>query len=197
MCPLSPISGKTTRVLPAALLSMIMPFAHAGAMPLDVGGVCPLEGSPAPKLASPGVIELEAPFSTNRNSRVKWDVKFPVNLKRMSGISFDFLSRDNDQVSSFSLYFNCGEDGCYTTSFVPGKSGERKRIVIDKSLARRIEGNPAGCDIVCNRRLARRHERHIVSSFKHRGLRSGSRSGGGARKLLDEEAAQGESLQLP
>ena len=148
------IAGNIVRILLTALLSVMSFSSRADALALNVEQILPKEGSPEPKLVSAGVIELGAPFSTNRNSRVKWDVALTCNLKRMSGISFDFMSRDNEPVSSFSLYFNCSGGGCYSTSFVPGRSGEWKRVVIDKSLARRIEGHPAGWDKVSSFTIA-------------------------------------------
>ena len=120
---------------------------------LEVGRIHPSEGSPAPHVAASGVVELPAPFSTNRNSRVKWDIDFGRSLKLKNGISFDFLCRDNDQVSAFSLYF-IYKGGCHTTSFVPGKSGEWRHVTIDKSLVRRMEGSPHGWDDITSVSIA-------------------------------------------
>lgn len=127
----------------AAPMSFCGSAASSGEVELDVGLIHPVEGSPAPRLEAPGVVELQAPFSTNRNSRVRWNIDFGRSLKLNDGISFDFLCRDNDQVSAFSLYFFYN-GGCHTTSFVPGKSGEWRRVTVDKSLVRRMEGSPHG-----------------------------------------------------
>lgn len=111
---------------------------------LDIGHIRAVEGSPVPCVNSSGTVELLAPFSTNGKPRVKWEFDLGQSLKLRDGVSFDFLCRDNDQVKAFNFYFISSKGGCYTTSFVPGKSGQWHRVTIDKSLVRRSEGSPGG-----------------------------------------------------
>lgn len=115
--------------------------------------VHPRDGSSAPKLLKPGVVELPCNFAAIEGTRTFWDFDLKLDLKRAQGLSFDFRCTDADAVTAYTIYLKSGA-GWYTGNFVPEKENEFHRIVVDKSAFDRTEGKVAGWSQVTGLRIA-------------------------------------------
>ena len=111
------------------------------------------EGTTPARFLKPGVVELPANLSTVKGDRVYWDIKIPLDMKLVAGLSFDFFCSDMEPISGFSIYFKSGK-GWYTGGFVPREQGRFHRIEVPKSAVRRTEGEVAGWSRVSAVRLA-------------------------------------------
>ena len=102
------------------------------------------EGSPAARFFAPGTVELAAPFSTFRGSRVKWWFDIHADLRLAKGLSFEFMCTDSRPFSSFSIYVNSGGEGCYTGTFESGEDGKWTKVFLPKSAFPRNEDEVFG-----------------------------------------------------
>ena len=96
-----------------------------------------------PVRLGPGRFSMTADFSILQENRACWDFPIQMDMRKRSGIEFDFLCLGSESVSGFNIYLKSG-NGWYTGRMELQSKGKWHRVTVKKSAFFRTEGNVAG-----------------------------------------------------
>ena len=145
------ILGLVAAVLSVSAFADVVPIPGWGE--LDSACVVPLGDNAVPTRLGPGRFSMTADFSALQGDRACWDFPVRMDMRRRSGIEFDFFCSGAEAVSGFNIYLKSG-NGWYTGRMEPQLNGEWNRVTVKKGAFFRTEGNVAGWGCVEMLRIA-------------------------------------------
>ena len=110
---------------------------------LTVEHIVPMGDNIAAKMLAPGRFSLSADFSVLKEDRASWDFPIRVDMRKRSGITFDFLCSGAESISSFRIYLKSG-NGWYSGYFDPPSEEGWHCMTVRKSAFTSTEGKVSG-----------------------------------------------------